>query len=472
MKRFFISLLAFWSGLLASADQNATQAKVHTVKAAPFRVELNLKGVLTPARFSEMKIRPEIWADLTVARDAMAHGSQVAEGDLLVSLKKEKIEQQLMDWELSLEGTALDLAIAQAEYAVATNNAALDQQAAAETLARLEADVERYLAKTRELNTRSAVYSQKSAENSLAYAQEELKQLKKMYEADDITEETEEIIVKRAQHSVDRALHFLNRQRHSTETSLELTLPREEADKQTALTRQRLATDLAQSTLEEKLAKLKVELDKKVRAQNLAKKNTVKLRNDLALLSVRSPIAGVLYHGAFVEGIWGGRKGVQTKLRKDGKLVAGETFMTVVAAGELRATATLGEADLRKVAPSQKGWAIPTADPAARVAVTVESVSRIPTAPGQYTVAFTVAVADQSYLHPGMTCAIQLRVLDKPKAVTIPSKALRVTPQGGTMVRVKTKTGHLEREVTPGNSHAGKTEITEGLNEGDEVLLP
>ena len=157
MKRFFISLLAFWSGLLASADQNATQAKLHTVKAAPFRIELNLKGVLTPARFAEIKIRPEIWADLTVARDAMAHGSQVAEGDLLVPLKKEKIEQQLMDLELSLEGTALDLAIAQAEYAVATNNAALDQQAAAETLARLEADVERYLAKTRELNTRSAV---------------------------------------------------------------------------------------------------------------------------------------------------------------------------------------------------------------------------------------------------------------------------------------------------------------------------
>lgn len=472
MKRFFISLLAIWSGLLATADQNATQPKVHTVKAAPFRIELNLKGVLTPARFAEMKIRPEIWADLIVARDVMAHGSQVAEGDLLMSLKKEKIEQQLMDWELSLEGTALDLAIAQAEYAVATNNAALDQQAAAETLVRLEADVKRYLAKTRELNSRSAMHSQTSAENSLAYAQEELKQLKKMYEADDIMEETEEIIVKRAQHSVDRALHFLNRQRHSTETSLEITLPREEADKQTALTRQRLATDLSQSTLEEKLAKLKVELDKKVRAQNLAMKNTAKLRNDLALLTVRSPIAGVLYHGAFVEGIWGGRKGVQTKLRKDGKLMAGETFMTVVAAGELSATATLGEADLRKVAPSQKGWAIPTADPAARVALTVESVSRIPTAPGQYTVVFKVAVADQSYLHPGMTCAIQLRVLDKPKAITIPSKALRATPHGGTMVWVKTQTGHLEREVTPGNSHAGKTEITEGLNEGDEVLLP
>jgi len=37
---------------------------------------------------------------------------------------------------------------------------------------------------------------------------------------------------------------------------------------------------------------------------------------------------------------------------------------------------------------------------------------------------------------------------------------------------VKTQTGHLERTVTTGNSHAGKTEIIEGLNEGDEVLLP
>ncbi len=471
MKYIIVPLLALCTGMQA-ADQNATQAKVHAVKTAPFRIELNLKGVLAPGRMAEMKIRPEIWADLTVARDAMEHGSQVAEGDLLVSLKKDKIEQQIADWELSMEGSALDLAIAQAEYAVATNNAALDQQVAARTLARLEEDVKRYLAKTHELNQRSAVYSQTSAANSLAYAQEELKQLKKMYEADDITEETEEIIVKRAQHSVDRALHFLNRQKYSTETTLEVTLPREEIDKQNALARQRLASELAQATFEEKLAKLKVELNKQIRAQKNAEKNTAKLKRDLERLTVRAPMAGVLYHGAFVEGVWKGRTSVQAKLLKDGKLVAGEPFMTVVAAGELQATATLGEADIRKVAATQKGWAIPTADPADRLAVTVERVSRIPTAPGEYTVTFSVAVADKTYLHPGMTCAIQLRVLDQPKAITIPSTALRATPQGGTMVWVKTQTGHLEREVKTGNSHGGKTEIIEGLQEGDEVLLP
>ena len=418
-----------------------------------------------------MKIRPEIWADLTLLAMPWRMAVKWPEGDLLVSLKKEKIEQQLMDWELRLKVLLWTSPLRRPNMPWPPTMRLWINRPRGNPRP-LGGRCGTVSSKTRELNTRSAVYSQKSAENSLAYAQEELKQLKKMYEADDITEETEEIIVKRAQHSVDRALHFLNRQLHSTETALELALPREEADKQTALTRQRLTADLAQSTLEEKLAKLKVELDKKERAQKVAEKNTAKLRNDLALLTVRAPIAGVLYHGAFVEGIWSGRKSVQNKLLKDGKLVAGEIFMTVVATGELRATGTLSEADLRKVAPTQKGWAIPTADPAARVAVTVESVSRIPTSPGQYTVTFTVAAAEQSYLHPGMTCAIKLRVLDKPQAITIPSKALRATPQGDTMVWVKTQTGHLERTVTTGNSHAGKTEIIEGLNEGDEVLLP
>ena len=42
-------------------------------------------------------------------------------------------------------------------------------------------------------------------EQYLSYSLEELNQLKKMYEADDLTEETEEIIIQRAQNDVDQA---------------------------------------------------------------------------------------------------------------------------------------------------------------------------------------------------------------------------------------------------------------------------
>ena len=475
MKRTFIFLGSFLLLLaLQAADSNSTAKKsgTHKVKAAPFKIELILKGTFTPTETAPIKVKPEVWSDLTLARDAAAHGSSVVANDILISLKKEKMEKHLTDTELSLQEAKLGFAVAMAEHEFAINSAALDAKVTERTFARLEEDMKRYMEKTRELSRKSAHYSRTSAENSLAYVQEELKQLKKMYEADDITEETEEIIVKRAQHSVDRAIHFLNRTRNSTEAALDFILPREEEDVTLNLDRVKLSTIKATSTHEEKLAKLSVGMRKQNRSLKEAEKNLAKLKRDAELLSVRSPIDGVLYHGAFVEGAWMGRKGVQIKLRAGGKLLSGEVVMTVVSLKGLAARASLTEADFRKVAPQMKGWATPTAEPGQRVAVEVKSVSRLPSAPGQYKVLFTVNPGDKSYLHPGMSCAIHLPVLNKPKAITVPSKALRANAKGELIVRLKTKKGETQRAVKTGDSHGGKTEIIKGLSEGDEILLP
>ena len=475
MKRTFIFLGSLLlSFALQAADSNATAKKsgTHKVKAAPFKIELGLKGIFTPTETAPIKVKPEVWSDLTLARDAATHGSSVAVNDILISLKKEKMEKHLVDTELSLEEAKLGFAVAKAEHEFAVNSAALDAKVTQRTLVRLEEDMKRYMEKTRELSRKSANYSRTSAENSLSYVQEELKQLKKMYEADDITEETEEIIVKRAQHSVDRAIHYLNRTRNSTEAALEFTLPREEEDVTLNLNRVKLSTKKATLTHEEKLAKLAVGMRKQERSLKESGKNLAKLKRDATLLSVRSPIDGVLYHGAFVEGAWTGRKGVQTKLREGGKLLSGEVVMTVVSLKGLAAHASLTEADYRKMAPKMKGWATPTAEPGHRVAIEVKSVSRLPSAPGQYKVQFTVNPGDKDYLHPAMSCAIRLPVLNKPKAITVPSKALRTNGKGELVVRLKTKKGETERVVKTGNSHGGKTEILKGLSEGDEILLP
>lgn len=475
MKRTFIFLGSFLLSLaLQAADSNATEKKsgTHKVKVAPFKIELSLKGTFTPTETAPIKVKPEVWSDLTLARDAAAHGSSVVANDILISLKKEKMEQHLTDTELSLEEAKLGFAVAKAEHEFAINSAALDAKVTERTFARLEEDMKRYMEKTRELSRKSAHYSRTSAENSLAYVQEELKQLKKMYEADDITEETEEIIVKRAQHSVDRAIHYLNRARVNTEKTLEFILPREEEDIILNLDRVKLSTKKATSTHEEKLTKLAVGMRKQERSLKEAEKNLAKLKRDAELLSVRSPIDGVLYHGAFVEGAWMGRKGVQTKLREGGKLLSGEVVMTVVSLKGLAAHASLTEADYRKVAPKMKGWATPAAEPGHRVAIEVKLVSRLPSAPGQYKVLFTVNPGDKSYLHPGMSCAIHLPVLNKSKAIIVPSKALRANAKGELVVRLKTKKGETQRVVKTGNSHGGKTEIIKGLSEGDEILLP
>ena len=67
--------------------------------------------------------------------------------------------------------------------------------------------------------------SLKYYEESLAYAAEELNQLKKMYEADDLTEETEEIILQRAQNQYDRAKFSLEAARIRNEDTLKIQIP-------------------------------------------------------------------------------------------------------------------------------------------------------------------------------------------------------------------------------------------------------
>ena len=93
MKRtlLFLTPLLFSLGLQA-ADANATKRGTHKVKAAPFRITVDFKGTFAAAKSHPIKLRPEAWADLTVARDAVAHGTLVSAKDVLVNLKTDRLE--------------------------------------------------------------------------------------------------------------------------------------------------------------------------------------------------------------------------------------------------------------------------------------------------------------------------------------------------------------------------------------------
>ena len=461
---------------LHAADANATKvpkAGTHKVKAGPFKVVVEFKGTFAAEKSYPIRVRPEAWADLTVAADAVPHGSTVSTNQVLVSLKTDKLERSIADSQLAFEMAKLDMAVAETEYAFATNAAVMDKASAVRVLVRLEQDFSRYEKKTKAYSEKSAKFSRVNSENALAYVREELKQLKKMYEADDLTEETEEIIIQRAQHSVDRSLHFLERTILSTEATLEFLLPREHEDKLDMLERLRLSTVKATGTHEEKLQKLNLGLSKQVTALKRAGEALAKLARDLKLLTVRAPAGGVVYYGKFTDGVWGGQKLVKAKLRKEGKLASGEVFMTVVENRPLQVLGALGEKDLRKVAAGNSGWATPAAAPAHRVPVKVKNISSVPTAPGQYALALSAEVGNKGYLLPGMSCTVKLVVLDKKSALTVPSNALHQNAAGNMFVRVRAGDGAVSTKVVKiGPSHGGKTEITEGLNEGDEVVLP
>ena len=85
----------------------------------------------------------------------------------------------------------------------------------------------------------------------------------------------------------------------------------------------------------------------------------------------------------------------------------------------------------------------------------------------------SVDPTDKDYLLPGMSCTVKLIVLDKPSVLTVPSNALHQNAAGEMFVRTRGANGTIVNIVVKiGSSHGGKTEITEGLKDGDEILLP
>ena len=63
-------------------------------------------------------------------------------------------------------------------------------------------------------------------QGGLEYEEEELRQLEKMYKADDITEETEQIVLKRARDTVERAKFRVEIRQIIRDQSLKLAIPR------------------------------------------------------------------------------------------------------------------------------------------------------------------------------------------------------------------------------------------------------
>ena len=69
-------------------------------------------------------------------------------------------------------------------------------------------------------------FSLKMAKEQLEYEEEELHQLEKMYKADDITEETEQIVLKRARDTVDRAKFMVQATQFMHDQAIKFAVPR------------------------------------------------------------------------------------------------------------------------------------------------------------------------------------------------------------------------------------------------------
>ena len=119
---------------------------------------------------------------------------------------------------------------------------------------------------------------------------EQLRQLEKMYKANDLTEDTEKIILKRHRFWVEMAEQFLKRAYIERDFVLKVVLPRKEKSLKEDAVKQALVLDKAHKTalpqVEEKdqtLAKTRRDLDRLRHALEV-------LRKDRAAMTIAAPV--------------------------------------------------------------------------------------------------------------------------------------------------------------------------------------
>ncbi len=451
----------------------AEPAAPYTVKREPFRIELTLRGTFEAQTAVEVSLRPEVWQTLEV-QTAVEHGAAVKKGDLLVQFELKKIDEEIAD--LRLKQAIGELAFKQAEENLKALEAStpLDLKAAERAHAIAHEDREKFVNSDRPMSEKSAKYLLKMAEDNLEYEREELRQLEKMYKADDLTEETEEIVLKRQRNAVKAAEYRLEVAKVNYNETLKIDLPRRAEAVEQATARADLLWPKSKVLLPLALTQARRDMDRQKIDRAKEAEKLKKLEADREALTVKAPVDGVVYYGRFTRGKWSGADTVSESLRRGGTVTKNTVFMTVVQPRPLFLRGSVSEGDLHKVRKGLAGTVEPAAFSEVKLPVAVERVDAIPTSADSYEVRLSVKMADGGpAIVPGMNGTAKLVAYRQDKAIVVPGKAVFTEEdEQGRYVYLVVKDGKAKKQaVTVGRRSDDRIEIVQGLKEGDQILL-
>ncbi len=457
-------------------DQEETEAekpeppKPFIAEERSLRIAIEADGVFVAVESVEVPLRPESWSSFEVL-EAVEHGQRVSEGEVLVRFDAAEYEEAVA--KKSIEDRLDELTLREAEEELPRQEEAvgLALETVQRRLDQLHDDFHRFKEIERPLTERVAEFRLADARENLASQREELEQLEKMYEADDLTEETEAIVLRRQRFQVETAELVLESQQVSSDYTLGVLLPRRHEQFETSLREAELDLQTVQAAQSTGLTRERFALEKARQKRALSIDEHAKLLADRGLLEIRSPADGVAYYGRCVDGKWTGVKSMRSKLRPHGKVSVGTVLMTIVQQRPLSVRVAVPEKHIAQLAPGQAVVVTPTADEDLEFAGEVAEVAAVPVG-GDFEVVITVHDEAPEWLVAGMTCDTDIVLYENESAVVIPESLVE---EGEGEERFVYVVDHgidkpLRREIRVGRKKGSLFEVVRGLEAGDRVV--
>jgi multidrug efflux pump subunit AcrA (membrane-fusion protein) len=482
------AVLVVVSGLALARDDEPAKGKkadppkaskpaTYKVEKGPFRIDLTMKGTFETPATTEVSVHFEAYsmpmAPQTVLW-AIEPGATVKKGDVLLKLDPERIDKLLRDIEADQRLAELSMQQLEVEVAALEKSTPLDIAAAERTKKQNEEDWKRFNEVDRPFAEESVKKSNKMSHEQLEYAQEELKQLEKMYRTKDLTEETEEIILRRQRNQVEYYTFIVKQADMRKDQFFAFELPRRIERFKDEYTRTNLAYDRAKIVMPMQLQKTQLGLEKAKYERARSAERLANLKADRELFTVKSPADGIVYYGRNSMGSFGSAAGLLGRMQKGGTVMADEVFMTIVQPRPLFVRATADEKEIPQIHVGAACKITPTALPDTKLEGKIEKASSAPIAPGTFEVRAGVDVGNAA-VFPGMTCSMKLTPYLKSDAITAPNAYVFADDVDEDKMHVfvwRSDPGKFEkRSVTTGKKSGSKVEITAGLKAGDEIAM-
>ncbi len=402
--------LSLIGSVALAADENGNDngngnGKAESEDQQPKPVEL--LGVFEGTNRTPYILQPKEWSEFVVV-EAAQHGTSVRAGQVLIRFESEALDDKLA--QLARQRRVDQLALRQAE-----ENLVLRQKSMPMDLAQAKRDeaiagenLANFVKHDRPQRVEDLAFSIEQSENFLSYQREELDQLERMYRADDLTEETEEIILTRSRNAVKSAEYTLKKARLNERQALDVELPRQEQDLKKAVRDTALALEKMSILQPIELNQAELSLEQKKADFQQQAETLKKLEADRELLTIKAKQDGYVYYGDTVAGSWPEIAQMRKTLRKGSTAPVNQTLMNVVSARPMFVRANFAEEHLHQLKKGLKVKVQPTAYPELKLDARVAELSPIPVADGKFEAIIEVKFGGDATLVPGMTAKIVL----------------------------------------------------------------
>jgi multidrug efflux pump subunit AcrA (membrane-fusion protein) len=455
----------------AESDDKPAKAKKKsietvTAKKKPISVFQKLSGLLESSKATEVETDFEKWSDLKIEK--VAEQGPVKKGDVLVKFDTETMEKAVTDAKFSLSSAkfahkAIELA---AEKAKKTFE--LDDAMAKLAWKTAQEDYQYYQDVEVPQRKKDLAYDERSAGYRLEYAKDELDQLQQMYTEDELTEESEAIVLKRAERSVESATRGLERSMRYIKRSREFSHPRTDQQRENSFERAKMAFEKSRITLP--IAKDKAELAVAKSKNDLQKKmkDLDEMVADSKKMTIVAPVSGFMFYGKADRGKWGAGAGGRD-LKVDDKVKAKAVVMTIVDNSELSIRASVAENDVDDFVTGLKGNAKFESAGGKLVPVTIKSVARVPMADGKFDCVVQLDAQPGENMLAGMGCKMNFQVYENDDAIVVPKSSVFSDDDGFSNYVYVGKDDAKKVDVVLGRTSGKHVEVLSGLKAGDEI---